>query len=343
MSRIELGGIPEPALTTDFLGSGKSIYEFAPRMADAGFERALWCENWDGGYRYSAQEVSEIDRIFTSLGIKITQLHASEGEHHGQWVSPDEAQRQKGLSLIRNRIWMAHDLGAKVVTLHAPHHEMAWPGGPQNWQEFVYKSLSELQQDAIDAGVRIGLENTDWKGKGKFDNFPAIEFALGKFGPSYVGITYDSGHGNLMKEGQGDHLGRLYIHRDRVIDTHLHDNAGEGATSIGRYKIQEGRSHDDDQHRLMFSGTVDWNRLAEVFARSSNSIPITSEASMKYDPDMDPMVWLALEKENLEAFSKIVAAIRNGSPIDLSQVVEERVNVLRDFLKNPIGKAPNQR
>lgn len=298
---------PKTTLTTDFLGADRYMFEFGPRMAEAGFNRALWCENWDGGYKYSAEDVRRIDQYFASLGIQISQIHASEGEHYGQWVSPDRMERKKGLDLIRNRIEMAQDLGATVVTVHAPHHEMPWPGGPRAYQETMRRSLAELQKEAMDKGVRIGLENTDWKGPGKFDNFPAIEYALGQFGPEYVGITYDSGHGNLMRDGQGDHLGRLYVHRDRVIDTHLHDNAGEGVTKTGKYKIQGGRNHDDDQHRLTFSGTLDWNRLAETLAKSSNPVPLTSEASMKYDPDMDPMIWLGLEKRNLEVFSQMVA------------------------------------
>jgi sugar phosphate isomerase/epimerase len=275
-------------------------------MADAGFDKALWCENWDGGYKYSRAEVRRIDKLFNKLGIQVTQIHASEGEHYGQWVSPDEKERKKGVDGIRNRIKMAQDLGADVVTVHAPHHDMPWPGGSQAYHESVKRSLGELQKDAKDAGVRIGLENTDWKGKGKFDNFPAIEYALSQFGPDYVGITYDTGHGNLMRVGQGDHIGTLDVHKDRVIDTHLHDNSGEGATNNGKFKIQEGRSQDDDQHRLIFTGTVDWSRLAEIFAKSRNRIPLTSEASMKYDPDMDPMIWLALEKKNLEIFSQMV-------------------------------------
>lgn len=306
----KLGRNPQLALTTDFLGAGRSMYDFAPRMADAGFKRALWCEEWDGEYRYSALEVSRIDRLFASLGIQVTQVHASEGKYYGQWVSPNEEQRLIGVDLIRNRIKMAADLGALVVTVHAPHHEMSWPKGPQAYHDAMIKSLAELEQDARDAGVRIGLENTDWKGSGKFDNMPAIVWALSQFGEDYLGITYDSGHGNLMGIGQGDHIGVLDAHRDRIVDTHLHDNAGEGATTTGLYAIQKGRSHDDDQHRMLFTGIVDWNRLVGIFAKSTNPVPITSEASMKYDPNMDPMKWLEIERKNLDLLSQMVAQRR---------------------------------
>jgi len=314
--------IPNIAMTTDFLGAERDMHQFAPLIAESGFKNTLWCEQWDGDYKYSRAEVKKIDRLFNNLGIQVTQIHAAEGKNYGGWVSPNEKERREGVEGIRNRIKMAADLGASVVTVHAPHHEMPWPGGPRAYQESMKKSLGELQQDAMDAGVKIGLENTDWKGPGKFDNFPAIEYALSIYGPEYVGITYDTGHGNLMQIGQGDHLGRLNLHRDRIVDTHMHDNSGMGATATGKFKVQEGRSQDDDQHRMMFTGTVEWSRLAEIFAKSEGKFPHTSEASMKYDPDMNPKVWLSMEKKNLEIFSGLV---------------EQKKAIMQAVSPNPVG------
>lgn len=299
--------VPKPALTTDFLGTGRSIHEFAPRMKDAGFEQVLWCEQWDGDYAYSPEEVAGIDRILGGLGLKVRDLHATEGAFYGQWVSPNEEERRKGVDLIHNRIDMAADLGAETIVLHAPHHEMPWEKGPRAYEDSMRRSLSEVETHARDKRLRIALENTDWKGQGKIDNFEPIKFALDEFPDDYLGICYDSGHGNLMRVRHGNHIGQMDETRDRLIALHLHDNNGMGATrGGGRYKILEGKSQDDDMHRLLFTGTVDWNRLARIIAESSYQGPMMMEASMKYDPTMNPMDWLQKAMQTGFTFSAMV-------------------------------------
>lgn len=325
-------------LTTDYMGTGKPISEFAPRMVDAGFTRALWCEKSSSGtgdYLYTSKEVEQIDALFNKLGIDIYQVHSPEGAYNGQYVSPDPIERQKGLEIIKNRIYMARDLGAKVVTLHAPHLYMNWKGGPSASKEAYYAALSELEKTARDAGIRIGAENIELTGSDSFDNFPLIEDALSKFDDKYLGITYDSGHGNIVKT----HMDVLERNKDRIIETHLNDNSGPGATADGRFKMSPDRkSHSDDMHRMLFTGIVDYSRLAKIFAQTKNIIPLTSEASQKYDSEIPIELWLKLEKENLEAFSRMINNIKAGSALDPSIIGSHRVRVLSGFLENPIGK-----
>ena len=77
----------------------------------------------------------------------------------------------------------------------------------------------------------------------------------------YLGLCYDSGHGNIVgRQGLGD----LEALTDRLIALHLHDNDGTG-----------------DQHKLMFTGTVDWPRLAKLIARSSYRQCVSSESVMR--------------------------------------------------------------
>jgi sugar phosphate isomerase/epimerase len=303
--------IPKPALTTDFLGADRPIQQFAPLMADAGFEQVLWCEQWDGDFAYTHKEVATIERIFRGLNLQTRDVHATEGAYYGQWVAPDETERQKGVKLVKNRLAMAEDLGAQTIVLHAPHHEMDWKNGPTAYQDCMFRSLDELQPYAMDRNIKIALENCDWKGPGKIDNFGPIEFAMNNYPSQFIGICYDSGHGNLMRQRQGNHMGRLEKQADRIEALHLHDNKGVGEGSSGRYKIQEGRSHDDDMHRLMFSGTVEWNRLAQILGRSTYTGPMMMEASMKYDPDMDPKIWLQKAMQTGFTFSAMVASYKN--------------------------------
>jgi sugar phosphate isomerase/epimerase len=61
-------------------------------------------------------------------------------------------------------------------------------------------------------------------------------------------LCFDSGHANLSGHNF-EHLNKL---KDRLIVVHLHDN--DGIT---------------DQHKIPFTGTVDWKNLAKVIESSS--------------------------------------------------------------------------
>jgi sugar phosphate isomerase/epimerase len=98
--------------------------------------------------------------------------------------------------------------------------------------------------------VRIAVEN---------GNFDSIRHVLSKYGPDFVGICYDSGHGNLDVDG----LGKLDAVKDRLIALHLHDNDGTG-----------------DQHNLVFSGAVDWPRLASIIAASAYRRCVSMESNI---------------------------------------------------------------
>jgi sugar phosphate isomerase/epimerase len=114
------------------------------------------------------------------------------------------------------------------------------------------KSLEQLGPIARASGVRIAIENTD--------NFTVIEQVLQEYDSEYVGLCYDSGYGNL--DGIGlDLLEKL---KGRLISVHIHDNDGDG-----------------DLHRLPFSGTVDWPRLATIMAESAYTKPVSIESAMR--------------------------------------------------------------
>ena len=51
---------------------------------------------------------------------------------------------------------------------------------------------------------------------------------------------------------------------DRLISIHLHDNDGT-----------------KDQHKLLFSGTIDWDRLARILAASAYDKPVSMEVSTR--------------------------------------------------------------
>ena len=84
-----------------------------------------------------------------------------------------------------------------------------------------------------------------------------------------------------------DELERL---KDRLIALHLNDNDGEG-----------------DQHRLLFSATVDWLRLAGIIATSGYpNKPMSMELSIHNTAIEDEVEFLRQARETGNQFVRLV-------------------------------------
>jgi sugar phosphate isomerase/epimerase len=206
-----------------------------------------FCHEWNTDYLYEAAEIRAIAGTCAHLRLKVLDVHASAGASK-DWGSADEGVRAAGVELVQNRMEMARELGADTVVLHLPG---ATPGDHGVWGR-VRRSLDELTTST--AGVRIALENM-WG-----DDFARIDQALSAYDESVLGLCYDSGHGNIGGQGL-DHLERR---KRRLVAVHLHDNDGTA-----------------DQHRLPFTGTVDWQRLACLLAQSSYRKCLNLEVSLR--------------------------------------------------------------
>ena len=131
--------------------------------------------------------------------------------------------------------------------------------------------------------VRIALENDE--------NFEVIKTILSEYEPDYVGLCYDSGHGNLISDG----LGCLESLKDRLVSVHLHDNDGSG-----------------DQHNLLFSGTVDWTRLARIIAASAYAKCVSMETTMVNASISKEEVFLARAQETGEKLARTIQEQRSS-------------------------------
>jgi sugar phosphate isomerase/epimerase len=170
---------------------------------------------------------------------------------------------------------MAARLGSDVVIMHLPDEPTEKEANAALWAQ-LRRTFDDLEPFARRHGVRIAPEN------GHFDT---IEKALSLYDPGYVGLCYDSGHGNT--DGHGlDHLDKI---KDRLVSLHLHDNDGTA-----------------DQHKLVFSGTVDWPRLARIIAESSYHKWVSMETTMGNAGIADEMEFLAKAFETGTAFSRMV-------------------------------------
>ena len=271
------------ALTSDYAGSKGSPEPALRHMAAAGFRYVHWCHEWRSDYLYTAAEIRRIAAWFDEFGLALNDLHASAGTVYS-WQAPDEALRAAGIDLVKNRIAMAAQLKSDVVVMH-----MLEPPGEReraaSWAR-LRRALDALQPEARSRGVRIALENLPE------GNQELIARALATYGPEFLGICYDAGHGNLT----GDGLDWLERHRERLIALHLHDN--HGAT---------------DQHLPLFAGTVDWRRLAGLITRSSYAKQaMTLESNNREMPSVDIVEFPRLMAECGRRFAALVEAARAG-------------------------------
>jgi len=262
------------SITSDYKTSTGCPEPYLRRIAEAGFSHVHWCHQWNTDFAYLDCEVVAIEAWFRELGLHLTDLHGSVGpEKH--WGSAREHERLAGVELVRNRVEMAARLGSDVVIMHLPSLPEDEPNGDAHWER-MWRSLDAIGPVARACGVRIAIENGD---------FDAIEHVFARYGPDSVGLCYDAGHGNLIPDGL-DRLGRVL---DRLISIHLHDNDGDG-----------------DQHKLLFSGTVDWPRLAGLIARSPYAKPVSMESTMAKYEDLDETTFLSRAHEAGTTFAKMV-------------------------------------
>lgn len=266
------------SVTTDYARDKGCPEPDLRRIAEAGFSHIHWCHQWNTDFIYSRYEIDQIAAWLQELDLTLTDLHASDGDEKG-WVSPREYQRLAGVELVKNRIAMTARLGSDVIIMHTggePQDEQ-----PRNafWKQ-LWKSLDELEPFARDHGVRIAIEN---------GQFAVIRQVLARYGPDYVGLCYDSGHGNLTANG----LEAAEALKDRLISIHLHDNDG-----------------DRDSHKLPFTGTVNWERLAHMLARSSYRKCVSMEISIRNSGIEDEAAFLQKAFEIGTSISEMVAGCK---------------------------------
>jgi len=225
------------------------------KIAEHGFTHLHWCHHWDSDFLYSSHEIAQIHNWLSELGLTLIDLHASKGQEK-QYVSAREYERLSGVELVANRINMTADLGGDAIVLHPPKISDD-PVESRSMWDSTWKSLDSLVPVAESRNIRIAFENL------VAASFPIVEQIIAKYGNKYVGLCYDSGHGNIAASA-GSKLENLIKLCNSIYAVHLHDN---DATF--------------DQHKIPFMGTIDWNLVMSVLANSSYKKPISMEISMK--------------------------------------------------------------
>jgi sugar phosphate isomerase/epimerase len=269
------------SITTDYVQDSGSPRPYLARIAAAGFSHVHWCHQWNTDFVYADPEIEQIGAWLHDYGLQVCDMHASAGVEKW-WLSPREYERLAGVELVKNRIRMAARLSCDVIIMHVPAEPEDTTENNLFWTRLL-KSLDALQPYAREHGVRIALENLFP------ENFDTLEKILAEYDSDYAGLCYDSGHANISGLG----LERLDRLKDRLISVHLHDNDGA-----------------EDQHNLLFSGTVDWERLARVVAESAYTKPVSMEVAIHHFGSRDERAFLEAAFETGMAFARKVAGYR---------------------------------
>lgn len=261
-------------MATDYANDIGDAEPYLKKIADAGFRHIQWTHHWKHDFIYTKSEIQRIAKTMKDLHLSLYDIHGPAGVKKN-WFSTIEYQRLAGVEIVKNRIEMCKALGGSVVVMHIPVLNSENHG---KWYQ-LKKSLNELELFCFEKGVRIAVENEP------LDEFIGIKELFSEYGPEFIGLCYDSGHGNIGGKG----LEHLDSAKKRLISLHLHDNNGFV-----------------DQHDPIFTGTVDWEELARIITGSLYRGPLTFETDIKDSGFRDEKLFLeCAHRDGLKLLSMI--------------------------------------
>jgi sugar phosphate isomerase/epimerase len=270
------------SITSDFRTSYGNPEADLRAIAEAGFTHVHWCHQWNTDFLYSAGEIRQIACWLKTFGLRVLDLHGSDGQEKA-WTSPVAYQRRAGVELVKNRLAMAARLGADAVIMHVPRWTSEMDADGRARWEAVLRSLDAVLPLAERLGLRIAVENM------AHDDFAGLRRLFTAYPPALLGLCYDAGHGNIGGAGL-DHLETV---KDRLMCVHLHDNDGAG-----------------DLHLPPRLGTVDWPRLMEILAGSSYRKCLSFECTMGAYGSDDISTFLRYTYDQGAALTAMMAAGR---------------------------------
>lgn len=285
------------SLTSDYAAGTGDPSPYLRLMAEAGFTHVHWCHQWRSDFLYADSEIEQIGRWLNEFGLKLNDVHGSEGIEKF-WYAPEEYARLAGIELVKNRIDFAARLGGDAVVMHV--YPPTVRPDLASYNDFLFdqirRSLDDLQAYAVERGVRIALENlidfaateaqvADVTAAG--DNAELLARLLAAYPPEFLGFCFDSGHAILGRD-RTDAYAPLF---DRLAVLHLHDNDGI-----------------DDQHLPVYDGVVKWDRLAGLIAASPYAKPLSFELSINKSGYTEPEAFLAYAIDGCRRFARQVEA-----------------------------------
>ena len=200
-------------------------------MADLGFT-ATFC---------MAKPLAEMERLGTlcaTENIRFDTLHAPFDHINDIWLEGEGGDRM--LSELKDCVDKCLVVGAPIAVVH-----LSSKMKPPTITDIGRGRFEELVAHAQKKGVKIAFEN-----QRKLFN---LAWAFETFGPEEgVGFCWDCGHEGCFTPG----MEFMPLFGDRLICTHIHDNAG---------------IFNEDRHLLPFDGDLDFDRVAHRLRASGFS------------------------------------------------------------------------
>jgi sugar phosphate isomerase/epimerase len=286
------------SLTSDYFTEQGDPAPYLRALAEAGFTHVHWCHRWRSDYLYTAGEIAQIGRWLDEYGLRLNDVHGSEGIEKF-WYAPQEDARLAGIELVKNRVELAAQLGGAAVVMHVypPTVRPDLAGFNAFLFDQIRHSLDDLEAYCRERGVRIALENlidfaaveagvVDTAHAG--DNADLLARLQAAYAPAFLSFCFDSGHARLGYD-RLDAYAPLF---DRLDVLHLHDNDGVG-----------------DLHWPVGDGVVDWHRVASLIAASPYARPLSFELSSRSTGFTEAAPFLAYSMPGCQRFAAQVATL----------------------------------
>lgn len=206
--------------------------------------RAIAAAGFDGTelFRYkddNKEPMAEQYKAAVSAGLSVHAFHAGFGGINDIWL---EGERGEAMAAFLDKcICEAAGLGIGVGVVH-----LSSGNTPPAYNELGLSRYQALCRHGEELGVKIAFEN--------LRKTAYLDYVLEAM-PN-AGFCFDCGHENIYNGGDG----LLEKYGDRLLCMHLHDNNGK-----------------QDQHRLPFKGSIDWDRMGRRLQVAKDVCPLTFE------------------------------------------------------------------
>ncbi len=270
------------AISTDYvktMAHNEHIKGILKQIADAGISYIHWCHEWNGVYQYSEAEMHQLKAWIDQASLGVMGVHASDGTLHGHFddrkmfISPNEANRVAGVELVKNRIDLANVFDAGEIVLHLKLLHIILPNtqyaifADTYWDQ-LFKSLDEIIVYAKTKSIKVAIENLEHP----FESIQVEQFdkLFARYSKDELGFCFDLGHN--MITGVSDPFSFLEKYNDRLIRVHL--NGGLPNVDLTNDYVEVLKL---DLHKVPEKDDLDFDRLAQLIAKSPYQLPVCFE------------------------------------------------------------------
>lgn len=232
-------------------------------------------------------------KMAEDAGLCFNQAHAP----FPGWRVGDDAYNEKLPPRVIRAIKIAGLVGAKAIVVHP----IAVPGGGEAQKEFNLKYYRDMEQVALDYGVKIALENMwGWDSRRGYIIPNVCSFGedladyYDELNPEAFTVCLDLGHCGLVGD-EADHAIRV-LGNKRLGALHVHDN-----------------DYRSDTHSIPYDRgcKMDWNKITAALGEIDYKGDFTYEADCflgRYDKDTLPEAVSYMAALGRKLIAKIEAA-----------------------------------